>query len=235
MKQRVWCILILTLCLSCGRPIESQRTEGYVNVVGGQIWYKIIGSGKGIPLLVIHGGPGGRSCEHLTYMKPLAESRPVIFYDQLGSGRSDHPSDAALWNVPRFVDEISRLREALGLDELHILGHSWGGAVAIEYMLSQTPTGVRSLILAGPLIETRQWIEDANTLRTLLPEDTQAVLAAGEQSQDYDSPEYLAATNLFYSRFLMLSGWPPPVLPECDASSDFNIGSISTQDRQDPV
>ena len=181
-----------------------------------------MGSGDEIPLLVIHGGLGGRSCGYLASLAQLAESRPVIVYDQLGSGRSDRPPDTTLWNVPRFVDEVSRLREALNLDELHILGHSWGGSVAVEYILTKAPAGVRSLTLAGPLIDTEQWIEDANALRTRLPEDIQAALTAGEESKDFDSPEYLAATDSFYARFFVRSGWPREAVPQCDGVGGFN-------------
>lgn len=62
--------------------------------------------------------------------------RPVIFYDQLGAGRSDHPTDASLWKVDRFVRELADVRQALGLDKVHILGHSWGSMLAVDYMLT---------------------------------------------------------------------------------------------------
>ena len=156
-------------------------------------------------------------------MAELSESRPVIIYDQLGSGRSDRPADTTLWNVPRFVSEVSALREALGLDTLHILGHSWGGSVAIEYMLTEAPAGVLSLTLAGPLVDTEKWIEDANALRATLPQDIRAAITAGEESGVYDSPAYLAATDSFYARFLVRSGWPRPDSPLCEGSGATNV------------
>jgi proline iminopeptidase len=223
MNMRKWCVVLAAFSVACAVPTEPPPKEGFVDVIGGRIWYQTMGSGHETPLVVIHGGPGARSCGYLASLAQLAESRPVIVYDQLGSGRSDRPSDTTLWSVPRFVDELSRLREALDLEELHIMGHSWGGSVAVEYMLTKAPAGVRSLILAGPVIDTEQWIEDTNELRTRLPEDVQAVLTAGEESKDFDSPEYLAATDAFYARFLYRSGWPREDIPQCDGVGEFNM------------
>lgn len=222
MKMRKWCLVLAAFSVACAAPAEPPPAKGFVDVIGGRIWYQTMGSGDETPLLVVHGGPGARSCRYLVSLAQLAESRPVTVYDQLGSGRSDRPSDTTLWNVPRFVDELSRLREALDLDEVHILGNSWGGSVAVEYMLTKAPRGVRSLVLAGPLISTERWIEDAHALRARLPEAIQAALAAGEESKDFDSPEYLAATDAFYARFLARSGWPQAPVPQCDGVGGFN-------------
>src|SRR5215212_5370533 len=96
---------LLTL-ISCSVVCTSQNFqpgEGFVNVHGGRVWYKIVGTGKRTPLLLIHGGPGSRSCEGIPGYSLLADERPVIFYDQLGSGHSDRPTDTALWQLSRFV------------------------------------------------------------------------------------------------------------------------------------
>lgn len=210
---------LLAAVAACdGEPSVPPPASGYVEVEGGRIWYETMGGGDATPVLVIHGGPGSQSCGYLETLGQLATQRPVIVYDQLGSGKSDRPTDTTLWRVPRFVDEVGRLREALGLEEVHILGHSWGGAVAIEYMLTG-PEGVRSLVLTGPLVGTARWIADADTLRMSLPEDVQAALTAGEESGDYDSPEYQAATDAFYARFLRRSGWPRPPRALCEGRS----------------
>lgn len=222
MKIRLACLLLVALGFIGAAHAEDPPTGGFVEVSGGRIWYQRMGAGEATPLLVIHGGPGSRSCGYLASLAQLAESRPVIVYDQLGSGRSDRPSDKTLWNLPRFVDEVVRLRAALQLDELHLLGHSWGGAVALEYMLTQHPTGVQSLTLAGPLIDTGQWIEDANVLRSRLPKETQAALSASELSQDYGSAAYRTAADVYNARFLARSGWPMAPVPQCEGSGGFN-------------
>ena len=107
------------------RQVAERNKEGYVDVPGGKIWYEIVGGGNGLPLITLHGGPGST---HFGFepLKALAEDRSVVFYDQLGCGNSDRPDDASLWKVERFVEELHILRDALGLDRCHILGHSWG-------------------------------------------------------------------------------------------------------------
>ena len=113
------------------------------------MWHKIVGAGDAIPLLTLHGGPGAGH-DYLEPLEALAGDRPVVFFDQLGCGRSEQPDDHALWHIERFVEEVAAVRAALGLERIHLLGHSWGGWLAIEYMLGKPP-GVESLILACSL------------------------------------------------------------------------------------
>ncbi len=205
-------ILLASLPMGCG--IDGPRVqvgltagEGYVDVPGGKVWYQIVGSGKATPLLILHGGPGATSY----YLKPLeqlADERPVIFYDQLGCGRSDRPTDQSLWTIERFVEELVQVRAALGLERVHILGHSWGTMLAADYMLTR-PSGVLSLILASPALSTTRWLEDANALRAALPNATQDILHRHEEAGTTDSEEYAAATMEFYKQYLCrLDPWP---------------------------
>ncbi|HEY0770789.1 MAG TPA: alpha/beta fold hydrolase, partial [Sphingobacteriaceae bacterium] len=155
--------LLLLVGFSCIKK-ESKRIQGYVPVPGGKIWYEIIGADKpGTPLLLLHGGPGFTS-DYLRPLEALGDVRPVIFYDQLGSGRSDRPQDTALWKLDRFVEELSALRTELNLEKIHLFGHSWGTMLATEY-LSQRPEGIQSLVLASPCISTGRWLTDTNALR----------------------------------------------------------------------
>src|SRR5689334_578886 len=94
--------------------------EGYVAVAGGRIWYRRVGDGPGIPLLLLHGGPGASSLGTGLWLGDLPHSRPVVYYDQLGGGRSERPNDPSLWTVERFVAELAQVRAALGLDEVHL-------------------------------------------------------------------------------------------------------------------
>ena len=107
-------ILLVVLSVSCNQEIER---EGYVDVEGGKVWYRIVGEGDGIPLLVLHGGPGSRCCAMIPGLSLLGTERPVIFYDQLGSGNSDRPTDTSLWKIERFVDEIDHVRSKLKLEK----------------------------------------------------------------------------------------------------------------------
>lgn len=187
--------------------------EGMIDVPGGKVWYRKIGNGPGVPLLAMHGGPGGTSCR-FEVLAPLANERPVIFYDQLGSGRSEHPADTSLWNFPRFVQEVEAVRRALKLDSVHLLGHSWGGALAAEYMIVAKPSGVKSVIFSSPLISTPRWIADADSLREQLPESIQQVLDENEKAGTLDSPAYKAATDSFYARHVRRL--PTPTIARCE-------------------
>src|SRR6266540_2413750 len=122
-------------------------SEGYIAVEGGRVWYRIAGEGRtGIPLLTLHGGPGYPH-DYLEPLERLADERPVIFYDQLGCGKSEHPNDASLWQADRFVRELAQVREALGLDRMHLFGHSWGTMLAVDFVLSGARAAPTSLIL----------------------------------------------------------------------------------------
>lgn len=179
---------------------EVPRMSGFVDVPGGPVWYEIMGEGERAPLVVLHGGPGGTSCG-LQVLAALGDERAVVRYDQLGTGRSGRPDDASLWNRDRFVAELDALRAQLGLTQIHLLGHSWGGALAALYVLETGGNGVLSLTLSSPLISTPKWIEDANILRAELPADVQAVLTAEEQAGTTSSEAYQQATNEFYARY----------------------------------
>lgn len=179
----------------------------FVDVPGGRIAVRRISGGGGTPLLVLHGGPGMAS-DYLEPLAALAKERPVVFYDQLGCGRSDRPRDPSLWRVDRFVEEVRRVREALDLSSVVLLGHSWGGCLAATYALTG-PSGLAGLILASPLLSTDRWLEDAAVLRAELPPEVRAVLDRHEAMGSTDCPEYLAAALAFYKRHLCrLDPWP---------------------------
>ena len=110
---------LLTLA-GCSTPRLEPR-EGHVAVPGGRVWFKVVGTGPGTPLLVLHGGPGAPS-HYLDRLGRLGDERPVVFYDQLGCGRSDRPSDPNLWRVERFVAQLALL---LASDESRF----WTGGV----------------------------------------------------------------------------------------------------------
>jgi proline iminopeptidase len=169
----------------------------------------MVGADKpGIPLLTVHGGPGAPH----NYLKPLealADERPVIFYDQLGCGNSERPSDKKLWNVERFVEELEQVRSALSLKQIHIMGQSWGSMLAVEYMLRKKPEGVFSLILSGPYLSTSKWMEDQQDLISKLPKNVQDKIRKYEKNGNFASSEYQDAMTIFYRNYLCrLNPWP---------------------------
>ncbi len=184
--------------------------EGYIKVTGGNVWYKIVGNKKGTPLVMLHGGPGFPS-DALQTLDALSKNNQLIFYDQLGCGRSDRPQDKSLWKKERFVDELETIRQTLNIDHMHLLGHSWGSMLAVMYAL-QYPKRVKSLILSGPFLSVKQWIDDANKLKQKLPLKIQNILNQHETSGTTDSEEYKKATLAFYKKHLCrMDPFPQPM------------------------
>ncbi len=245
MIRRFLILVVLAVVPACADS-GLEPGEGFVDVTGGRVWYRIVGSGTATPVILLHGGPGAPSY----YLKPLAalaDERPVVFYDQLGAGHSEHPADTSLWNLSRFVEELGQVREALGLEEVHILGHSWGTMLAVEYMLGH-PQGVQSLILASPALSVSRWSEDANLLLATLPDSVQAVIREHEAAGTTDSPEYQGAVMEYYARYVSRSDpWTPDTdstFAQFDAEiygkmwgpSEFTAtGSLSTFERAEAL
>lgn len=166
-----------------------------IAVQGGQVWSERTGGGTGTPLLVIHGIPG-TSSRYLRDLDAVGVDRPVIFYDQLGGGSSDRPADPSLWTLDRFVTEVDAVRRALALDDVHVLGHSWGGMLAIEHALAGA-RGIRSLTLASVPVSIPDYVADIRRLRSQLPAAVLATLSAHEAAGSQTSAEYQAAVQAF--------------------------------------
>jgi len=190
--------------------------EGMIDVEGGRVWFRRVGGGSGIPLLVLHGGPGA-GWDYLETLDGLAADREVIFYDQLGTGRSDKPDDPSLWTIERFVREVETVRTALGLDRVHLLGQSWGGWLAIEYVITKQPAGLAGLVLANTSASTREFVDGTKALRAELPKEVRDTMARYEGAGDYHNPEYEEAVGVFYQRHLCrLADWPDCIIRTVD-------------------
>jgi proline iminopeptidase len=192
--------------------------EGFLPVEGGRVWYGIAGAeSSGTPLLVLHGGPG---YPH-DYLEPLAElatDRPVIFYDQLGCGKSDRPDDPSLWQIDRFVRELAQVRAALQLERMHMLGHSWGTMLAVDYLL--TGATVERLILASPALSIPQWIADAAVFLKAMPEEMQETVARHLAEGTTHTRAYRDWAEAYYRRHLCrLDATPEQMNRSHDASS----------------
>ena len=216
MKRICVAALLLSLCsIGIGRENPAPG-QGFIDVPGGPVWYKVVGSGPGIPLLALHGGPGGTSCG-FSLLEPLGDQRPIVRYDQLGTGRSGRPDDLSLWTVDHFVEELHVLRQELGLGKIHLLGHSWGASLAAAYVIEKGTDGIASVILSSPLLSTTLWVEDANIQRSQLPEDVQRMLTVHEEAGTTDSDEYEAASEVYYERH-MYAGERPEPTAECEGA-----------------
>lgn len=192
--------LASVLMMGCQPKTELSSGEGYIDVTGGKVWYKIVGSGTATPLVLLHGGPGYPSY----YLNPLAElskDRPIIFLDQLGCGRSDHHTDTTLMNIGSFVEQLHQFVNGLGLKEFYLYGHSWGGTLGMDYYLKH-PEQVKAMILASPALSIPQWLQDCNELIQTLPDSVQMAIKTSEANGNYDSKEYMEAIGMFYQKFV---------------------------------
>ena len=168
---------------------------------GFQTWYREEGAteeGK-LPVLCLHGGPGAAH-DYLEPLFGLAETgRRTVLYDQVGCGKSATPPQALDWTVELFVEEVDAVRDALGLERVHVFGNSWGGMLAMEYALTQ-PDGLASLVLASSPASIPQWVEETGKLRAQLPQDVQDTLTRHEEAGTIHDPEYVEACMVFYER-----------------------------------
>jgi proline-specific peptidase len=197
-------------------PTVTPTNEGFLSFRGFRTWYQVVGDlaqtmdGK-CPLLLVHGRPV--SHESLEPLGRLAETgRPVIFYDQLGCGRSDRPDNPALWTIDLFVDELETVRRELGLERVHLLGHSWGTVSALEYVLTR-PDRVASLTLASPVPCLSMHHADWARLESELPPDVQETLHKHEEAGTTVDPAYQEALQVFNLRHICrLDPWPDHLL-----------------------
>jgi proline iminopeptidase len=153
-------------------------------------------------LFLLNGGPG-LPCDYLRdpHLPLVREGYRVVVHDQLGTGASDHPADAALWTLERYVEEVEIVLAALGLDRVHFLGHSWGGWCGIEYALKY-PGRIRSMILANTAADIPHLLGEIERHRNALGTETVAMMQRFEAEGRYDHPAYAAAIDLLDHRHI---------------------------------
>ena len=183
-----------------------------------RVWTKRVGNRPTMKLLLLHGGPGAtheyfEACD--SYLP--AAGIEYYYYDQLGSYYSDQPQDPDLWEIPRAVDEVEQVRQALGLDagNFYLLGHSWGGIVAMEYALAHQQH-LRGLVIANMMASIPQYNAYART--ALMPAMDQTALAEIQRLEaagDYENPRYMELLMPHHYEHHVLrrpaADWPDPV------------------------
>jgi len=192
--------IILIVLDSCQNNPKLKAGEGYIEVTGGKVWYKIVGEGDKTPMLILHGGPGATSY----YLRPLAAlstDRPVIFFDQLGCGRSTLEMDTTQMNIKFYVDEVYQVKKALGLKDFYLYGQSWGTILGVEYYFTH-PEGIKGIILASPALSGKLWIRDAQLLLSQLPDSLQKVIRKYEKLKEFHAPEYQEAMMVYYKKHI---------------------------------
>jgi L-proline amide hydrolase len=206
---------------------------------GGRVWYRVVdavGRGRSLPLVVLHGGPG---VPH-DYLEPLQRlalaGRPVVYYDQLGCGGSGPRPNGPPWTVEGFVAELEAVLRHLGLERFHLLGHSWGGMLALEFACRRPP-GLAGLVAASCPASMRAWSAEAERLRADLPDAVRRGLDEHERLGLVDRDSYLALCMDYYRRHVCrLDPWPecvvrafakmlerPEVYHSMNGPSDFRV------------
>jgi proline iminopeptidase len=187
------------------------------------VYTKQHGSSNKIKVLILHGGPG---CSHkyLSNFEPYFSDTnfEYYYYDQLGSGYSDHPNDTSLWNIDRFVDEIEQVRKQLGMqrDNFYLYGQSWGGILAIEYALKYQQN-LKGLIISNMMASCPKYTKYVNeVLGPQLPTNTFNEIKAFEANNDFENPRYMEILmEHYYAKHVLrkpLDDWPAIVNEDFD-------------------
>ncbi|MCV7103745.1 proline iminopeptidase-family hydrolase [Mycobacterium palustre] len=179
-----------------------------IAVPGGNVWFARVGGGTGLPLLAVHGGPG-LPHDYMISLRRLADEREVIFWDQLGCGRSERPSATQLWTMERAVAEMDAVVKALGLNRFHIFGNSWGGMLAQQYALD-VPSGAASLTISNSFASIPEFSKTVARLKSELDPATQSAIDRHEAAGTLYAPEYRAAIRTWNETHLCrVRPWPP--------------------------
>jgi proline-specific peptidase len=178
----------------------------------GETWCRVVGEGDRTPIVLLHGGPGYNS-EYLRRFENFASTgRTVIRYDQIGSGRSvvaDEHYRPGVFTVELFRRELNRLREELGLDEVVLVGQSWGVMLALEHAIEGAP-GIRGLVLMSGPASMEEWTAETLRLRDQLPEDVRETLAREETAGRVGSLEFKEAYAVWERTHVLRMDEPPP-------------------------
>jgi proline iminopeptidase len=186
--------------------------DGYATVHGYRFYWKSCGDpGPAGTIVTLHGGPGGTHDYLLSFADMAARGYRVVFYDQLGCGRSERPRDEADYTVERDVEDLEEFCRVLGIERMHLLGSSYGGMLAIAYALAHTER-LRTMTITSGLASVPLTVREMHRLTRELPPPFPEHLDRYEARGELQHPEYLAAVAEFYRRHLCrLQPWPAEV------------------------
>ncbi|HEV8080266.1 MAG TPA: proline iminopeptidase-family hydrolase [Chitinophagaceae bacterium] len=234
MKKSILIILVAACIYSCTQSpkssdkaiISNTKDTTYEVKTGGakmikvdgkyNVWTKKIGDGK-IKVLLLHGGPGFTHDYFECFEDFLPkEGIEFYYYDQLGCGNSDIPTDTTLWNIPRFVEEVEQVRKGLDLDNFYLYGQSWGSMLAMEY-LQKYQSHVRAAVLSNMTASSKSYVNYTAKLKEqiLSPQDI-ATYDSLDKLKAYNSPEFQSLMmNKLYTKVVCripLESWPEPLM-----------------------
>jgi len=238
MQKLVALACVLAACSHAPAPKTSSTSGSYLDYEGREdflsggarmipidtpkgkfkVWTKRVGNNPKIKVLLLHGGPA-MTHEYFEAADSFFPAAGIeyYYYDQLGSGNSDHPDADELWDLPRFVEEVEQVRTALGLtkDNFYLVGHSWGGLLATEYALKYQQN-LKGLVISNMMASVPAYNEYAHkTLMPSMPKETLAEIEKFEAAKDYDNPKYMELLiPSYYTQHILripADAWPEPV------------------------
>lgn len=233
MKKTIACIALLILVVSCKKTentltyfsdSSNEIKNGGVKIIKintnntlFNVWTKRIGNNPKIKVLLLNGGPG-LSHEYFECMESFlpAEGIEFIYYDQLGTGFSDNPNDISFWDLNRYVEEVEQVRVALKLNKsnFYVLGHSWGGILAMQYALKYQQN-MKGLIVSNMMASCPKYGEYSKVLEKQLPVKVLQEIKNIEAKKDFSNPKYmkLLMANFYNLHILRMptATWPEPV------------------------
>jgi len=194
------------------QKIAIETPKGKFNV-----WTKRVGNNPKIKLLLLNGGPG-MTHEYFECMESFLPKEGIefIYYDQLGTGFSDNPNDTTMWDLPRYVEEVEQVRVALKLnkDNFYLLGHSWGGILAMQYAFKYQ-NNLKGIVVSNMMASCPKYGEYSKVLQSKLNPDVLKTIQDLEAKKDYSNPKYmeLLMANFYNQHILRLpvNEWPEPV------------------------
>jgi proline iminopeptidase len=192
------------------RMVEIKTPRGKFHV-----WTKRFGNNPRIKVLLLHGGPGGTH-EYFECFENFLPKEGIefIYYDQLDSYYSDQPGDSSLWTTAHFVEEVEQVRQALGLnkDNFYLLGHSWGGILAMEYALKYQGN-LKGLIISNMMASMPEYEKYNGVLRSKMRKSLVDSLKGYEDRGLYTDSVYqaLVIKEYYHEHLCRLAEWPDPV------------------------
>ena len=217
-------LMLMSGCINNSKniSIEALAVSSDVQMIeiagGHKVWTQKVGNSDSIKLLLLHGGPGATH-EYFKILDKYFSGKEIeyYYYDQFGSHNSDRTDNPEDWTINRFVEEVESVRKALGLDasNFYLLGHSWGGILAMEYALTYQ-TNLKGLIISNMMASIPDYNAFAqNVLGPQMPPEVLAEIKQLEANKDYGNPRYmeLLIPHHYEKHFIRMPAdtWPDEV------------------------
>ena len=204
---RISCLVLIMAIVACESPNKQQeqttnktiKAEGFIALPQTELYYQTMG--KGEPIIILHGGPGMDQSYLLPQMEILKQDHQLIFFDQRTCGKSSFKMDSSLISMAQFVEDIEAVRQHFQLEKIHLMGHSWGGLLAMWYAKTH-PDRLKSLLLVNSIGANKTYTQQAqeNLQGKFTPEE-RLQLQALVQSQAFQAQEDSAMLAIFRMSF----------------------------------